>query len=66
MSNTDYAVWTYRISSGYIWSWVENKLGNKNTLRLRIDYYNNYKDNSGNIDVDCGSGSIKIFILGWT
>ena len=65
MTNTDYMVWTNRISSAYIWSWIENKLGNKSPLNIRIDYYNNFKDSSGNIDVDCGSGTIKVFILGW-
>lgn len=66
MTNTNYMVWTYRISGPHLWSWVENKLGNRNTLNIRINYYNNYKSSSGDNDVDCGSGSIKIFILGWT
>ena len=65
MTNTDYMVWAYRISSGYLWSWVENKLGNKSTIDIKIGYYNNYRDSSGNNDVDCGSGTIKVFILGW-
>ena len=65
MTNADYMVWTYRISSAYLWSWIENKLGYKNTLNLRIDYYNNYIDKSGNSNIDCGSATIKIFILGW-
>ena len=65
MTNTDYMVWTYRISSQYLWSWIENRLANKSTLNIRIGYYNNYRDSSGNYDIDCGPATIKVFILGW-
>ena len=59
-------VWTYRINVKYLWSWIENALANRGTKNIRISYYNNYRDSSGNVDVDCGSGTIKVFILGWT
>ena len=65
MTNSNYTVLTYRTTIGYIWSWIENVLANRGTKNIQISYYNNHITSSGNNDVDCEPGTIKVFILGW-